>query len=392
MIFEEVVRLSVGPTYATPTTELASLSVHLSSVCKRWRSVALVVPALWAFIYIPEPCAKGTTELVSLFTSRSAPLPLRLDLSSHSTMDTLGTDFILRRTADRLGHLTFRTAVDSPTCITVPALEGFKGFPQLESLRIISLLWVRDIRLRITAPKLHSLECIAVAPAIMANELQSIKSLTLRELNVIRITRLSFIFCRMSQIEVLHLDRFTLEQEETEFQLARRVLPRLKQLTLSRMGQDALRGTLALIDAPLLEELEIREVEAPFGGWLLPPWGDISLGLFEGLKSIKMESFQSRDGPCNLSEVLKSAPNVETLSLMRGDPVAISTLVYRSDFPELGRALRKLELDAGPWPIQELATLIRSRAATLKEISAPQNLANAIKAALEGTQIDIRTS
>ncbi|KAG8986686.1 hypothetical protein FRB90_003848, partial [Tulasnella sp. 427] len=295
---------------STTSFSRARLGPDLSAVSHRWRTLAHVVPELWSSAYVPQPDRQGTSERVLALCTRSAPLPMHFDVSTTSPVETLYADLILRKDTPRIGSLTFRTSVPIPTCFTCAWT-----FANLEELKLVSLYWVRDMRMRMVAPRLRSLHCTGVFPAIPVGDLQSLQELTLCEYNVMRIAKLALIVSRWPMIRRLTLSRWTLEVEDLDYQVPLRQMPNLTYLKFDKMGLDAVRGTLAMINAPKLETLLIEDVEDPLGGWLDELWASIDFQRMDSLAHLRLHKFQKRDGPCTLASILRVAPNVTHLSI-----------------------------------------------------------------------------
>ncbi|KAG9048217.1 hypothetical protein FS837_000473 [Tulasnella sp. UAMH 9824] len=370
---------------ATTSFERARLGSDLSSVSRRWRTLAHVIPELWSSAYLPQPDREGTSERVTALLTRSAPLPMHFDVSTTNPLETLHADIILRRDTPRIGSLTFRTSVPIPTCFTCAWT-----FANLEELKLVSLDWVRDMRMRMIAPKLRSLHCTGVFPSIPVGDLQSLEELTLCEYNVMRIAKLALVVSRWPAIQRLTLCRWTLEVEESGYQVPVRHMPELTYLKFEKMGLDAVRGTLAMINAPALETLLIEDVEDPLGGWLDELWASIEFQHMESLQHLRLHKFHKNDGPCTLASILRVAPNVTHLSISDVEPDVFETIIGCEDYEHMGRLLQVLEIDAAIWPFEHIVRFIQSRARTLKQVHVPQQLVAEFAAELEAIgEVDI---
>lgn len=282
-------------------------------------------------------------------------------------METLHADIILRRDTPRIGTLTFRTSVPIPTCFTC----GWT-FDNLEALKLVSLYWVRDMRMRMIAPRLRSMHCTGVFPSIPVGDLQSLEELTLCEYNVMRVAKLALIVSRWPLIKRLTLCRWTLEVEDPGYQVPVRHMPELTYLKFEKMGLDAVRGTLAMINAPGLETLLIEDVEDPLGGWLDELWASIEFQRMESLQYLRLHKFQKHDGPCTLQSILRVAPNITHLSISDTELDVFDSIVHCEDYDNMARHLQVLDIDGATWPFEHIMWFIRLRARTLKEVRVPQ--------------------
>ncbi|KAG8897420.1 hypothetical protein FRB99_008160 [Tulasnella sp. 403] len=382
----EILRLAVraADNTADPDTRRdirSSLACEVSSVSRRWKTLALVVPELWSFVYLPKPSlSDGVFDHINVFCARSSPLPMHFDISVHNAEETLPADFILRHHSSRINRLTFRTIRDIPTCLgtTCP-------FTDLEELHFISLKWVLDMPLRFQAPRLHTLQCIGIVPHVFPGQLQSLYDLTLRDLDVFRITRLFIILTRWANIRRLALHRWTLEAEEPGFEVPLRLMPHLSWLKFERLGQDALRGVLAMVSAPKLETLVVEDVEDPFGGWLAESWYSVALRPLEALTYLRMRNYH-KDGPCNLTSILRVAPKLAHLHLSDRHLAAFETIHETDDPNAIAPALKVLEVDGESWPWDAFVRFVTARMKTLQSIRVPSRFVEKLKDALPANE------
>ncbi|KAG8943516.1 hypothetical protein FRC00_011088 [Tulasnella sp. 408] len=219
--------------------------------------------------------------------------------------------------------------------------------------------------------------------AVLVGDLQSLEELTLCEYNVMRIAKLALVVSRWPAIQRLTLCRWTLEVEESGYQVPVRHMPELTYLKFEKMGLDAVRGTLAMINAPALETLLIEDVEDPLGGWLDELWASIEFQHMESLQHLRLHKFQKNDGPCTLASILRVAPNVTHLSISDVEPDVFQTIVRCEDYEHMGRLLQVLEIDAAIWPLEYIVRFIHSRARTLKQVHVPRQLVAEFAEALE---------
>lgn len=365
--------------------ERAQIPGQLSSVSQRWRAVAMVVPELWTFVFIRSADLPGVEEAVAHFRERSDPLLMHFDITAGTKTDeVLAADFILRENIGRIRRLTFRTFNFIPTCLT----SNTPVWPVLTEVDLVSR-HSKDVRLGLLAPQLKKLYCNGVVPMIPTGDMQSLQDLTLCDLNVLRITRPSLIMARWSNLQRLHLRRWTLEPEYPGYEIPLRHMPCLTYLKFERMGLDALRGVLAMIFAPKLETLIVEEVEDPLGGWLDPSWATVSLRPLEGLTYLRLHNFWKIDGPCTLASILKVAPNLTHLVISNRELVA---LIGIDDDPErrLGAALQVLEIDAEFWPWEDVEKFINTRAETLKTVCVPEHSIRIVEGFLGTGGIQVR--
>ncbi|KAJ8095168.1 hypothetical protein PM082_010390 [Marasmius tenuissimus] len=152
----------LAPIYRLPTETLTDIFVYacegnkltsssppavilLSTICGRWRNVALTTPRLWSFLAIDLGSWKGKADhLVSstmLFMERSKACPL--DITIIFPADENGTNEWIARVFDAMSHRCARwrsVSFSLPTHITLPnnlflEVRG-QALPLLQSLQI----------------------------------------------------------------------------------------------------------------------------------------------------------------------------------------------------------------------------------------------------------------
>ncbi|KAG8894017.1 hypothetical protein FRB99_001573, partial [Tulasnella sp. 403] len=92
----EILRLAVkaADSTADPDTRRdirSSFACEVSSVSRRWKTLALVVPELWSFVYLPKPSLSDSVfDHINVFCARSPLLPMHGFPGKSSTTSTDG--------------------------------------------------------------------------------------------------------------------------------------------------------------------------------------------------------------------------------------------------------------------------------------------------------------
>ncbi|KAI0826280.1 hypothetical protein BC629DRAFT_67681 [Irpex lacteus] len=302
-------------------------AIVVSHVCRRWRQLAVSTPSIWRCIHVTAPGPPVYNEIVQLFLSRSAELPLSLVLVclfpnprsnkySHLRLRSILEGGVLR-CWHRLCGASRRWSSLIILCNTTPLLDVLQeqlGALQLSCLQTLYVYFQASGVPRVglceewTTPALTSVGAFNIPISISNPVFRNLEKLILheRDLDLDYLAMISYAAPRLTTLTLRDIVFESSDEPETPGDDDRTVLlPSLRQLTMARSNID---DVLPALKTPLLEMLWLH--------WPPPPiyirgYGPIQSCTFTDL----------RCNGCNYTHVLHLlSPSVTTLDFTSNPP------------------------------------------------------------------------
>ncbi|KDR80559.1 hypothetical protein GALMADRAFT_1091355 [Galerina marginata CBS 339.88] len=260
LIFEEYCRA------CNSTDSLSHPELHITQVCKYWRSIVIHVPNLWTKLVITP---HTPSRLVATYLQRSQQLPLDLEVDlRHDAADTakrehaLTTWMAIKSTSPRWRRLVLQIGPHDATVISEDLRE--LGTPLLEELRISSGSHVSGITKIFEggAPSLKSLRLTGLSLERFTPSLHQLTRLHLASNCPIHFSSFQRLMTKMVKLQDLSLRSRVVEgwpiypsQDDTI------LLPSLTSLKLSDRRWPLFIPLLSL-SAPMLHTLSLSDLVA----------------------------------------------------------------------------------------------------------------------------------
>ncbi|KAJ7486924.1 hypothetical protein FB451DRAFT_1228350 [Mycena latifolia] len=325
----------------------------ISSVCKRWRVVALSSPEVWTTVRIS---ARRSLACATVFLQRSTPLPFRLSINTETdgrTIDIAPVLDVLLPHVARCSGLALCLS-DDDLCAWIVALQGQE---QLRAVRLLSLtvhsyppeeLWgPPDSLFQFTGlfPALHSLR-LSMGPAMHLREQWNALNLTTLDVRCTWDGAFVRHVCRHSRVlETLVLRGYS---ASVFYRAAPACLPSLTSLVLEYADAALAEGLVGLamfLELPNLARLEIKGSHVPSVGYSFQSW---PIHPFPRLRTLRLEDvvLERSIDSCVLQTLGARVTHLQVVNSPHypfADGVTLPLGLPLAGFPDL----RVLEIPAG---------------------------------------------
>ena len=271
---ELLAAISVEGAYATLQDDTLPLSLIVSHVCRRWRSVVCQTSAVWAFV----PLWPGKKALASLFLERAQDRQLDICIHAGSTIMKTGEVMNLVRASSSLWR-TLCIRVESASC-AIFICSRLRDFPEMPLLRHFEMhvpapareldmnglllpIFAEDVApgsQRMHWPLLERIVLVGASFAFWSSMFRGLRSLTLAHLpsvfstpNYVQFRELLEMSPGLQHLKLVgvHVDVYTGYEVVT--------LPCLRVLELVvRQDKTYVPVLFKIIKAPMLEELSFE--------------------------------------------------------------------------------------------------------------------------------------
>ncbi|KAF7290151.1 hypothetical protein MIND_01328300 [Mycena indigotica] len=244
----------------TPAKAVNSLLLRITSVCRHWRDVAIVDPALWTILsYIPGPHGEQD-QLFNYFVARSRGLPISFNLDGLAKVYYQPSFFgSCSQWKDATITLPSGAAFDVKSLDEVAALN----LPQLEAITL-SQVWVHIYASEnyyqtfSNAPLLHTVS-VSFSHLLpwLGFPLQQLRKLTIQNHSMSEDIRV--LLCQLSSIEDLSIGPIDIPQIDNHGVELEEKLTLQSLTTLSLFGQGS---SMILLRArlPRLSKLHLSDL------------------------------------------------------------------------------------------------------------------------------------